>query len=198
MPTRDLEVAINAVNVQVAQMSLRWKLYCQLFNSGDHNIDILNKSGSTIFGLTQRLMLDDIMLSLSKLTDHAKTGRYKNASIRTVLETARASLSQTSIDKVDDLIRNLETYVQNVRVHRDKFLAHADLTHALNPSTLPDVKYHELESAMETIQEIIAKVALEACRWTVPKYCSVIIPFGTGGDALLTILERGHRDEAHS
>lgn len=193
MPNLEMENALDVVNAQVAQLLFRWKLYGQLFNSGSGNIELLNKSGSNVFRLLQILILQDVMMSLSKLTDRAKTGPHENASIKNVVAKASAALPVATKDEVDALITKLEGHVQNVRVHRDKCLAHADLTHTLQASALPSVTYDELEMAMRTLQEIIAKVAFETCRWVIPTNNSVTIPFGTGGDALLRVLERGHR-----
>lgn len=194
MAATDLENVLNAVNDQVIQLAFRWKIFCQLFDSGPENIDLLNKSGSNVFGLFQQLVLDDVMICLSRLTDPEKSSRNENASIRNVAAKAKACLPATIIAEVEALVNKLDNHVLNVRKHRNKALAHADLDHALNVSTLPSVTYDELENAMETLQEIVSKVASEACRWTT--HYDTIIQYGCGGDSLLEVLKRGHSDEA--
>jgi hypothetical protein len=196
MSKSELENLIDVMKTQVVQISLRWKTYCQLFMSGSAKVELLNKSASNVFGLVQRLMLDDTIMSVSKLTDPAISGRYQNASVHNLIEKASAYLSATTRDEVNALVKNLMDHVKNARIHRDKFLAHSDLT--LAASALPQVGYGDLESAMSSLQEILAKVAFAACGCSIRTPIDVIIPFGTGGDALLRILECGHSEGVHS
>jgi len=135
-------------------------------------------------------MIDDLMISLSKLTDPARSRQFENASIYNMMAKAKALLSPTTSSQVDALICELKQHVHNIREHRNKSLAHADLDHALKLSALPPVTYDELEKAMTTVKEIITKVASEACRWT-PQY-NIIIPFGADAESLLKVLKRGH------
>ena len=200
---KDLEDVLNVVMNQLKQLSVQWKLFCQLFDSGGQNIKILNSSGSAVFALLQRLIIDDVMLSLYKLTDseaprHAKSenasgnAKSENASIKNVVAKAKSFLTVQTNSTVSALIVEMDGYVKNVRTHRNKSLAHADLKHALKVCSLPPVTYDELEKAMKVVKEIVSKVASEACGWTVPVTYNVIIPFGRGGDSLLNILKLGH------
>lgn len=195
MASEDLKNALNAVNDQVIQLAFRWKIFCQLFDSGQESIQLMNKSGSNVFWLFQRLVLDDVMIRLSRLTDPEKSLGRENASISNVVGKARACLSAPTVTEVEALIVELEHHVQNVRSHRNKTLAHADLSHALNVSALPPVTYDELEKAMKTLQEIVSKVASEALCWTT--HYDPIVPYGCGGDSLLKVLKRAHNDEAN-
>lgn len=194
MTGTDLENALKAVNSEVIQLAFRWKIFCQLFDSGPENIELLNKSGSNVFSLFQRLVIDDVMICLSRLTDPEKSLGNENASIRNVVAKSKACLSAPTIAEVELLVITLDSHVQNVRKHRNKVLAHADLSHALNVSALPPVTYDELEKAMNTLQEILSKVASEALRWTT--HYDTIIRYGCGGDSLLQVLKRGHGDAA--
>jgi len=188
VPNSDLENLLNAVNKQVIQLSYRWKIFCQLFDSGQDNIELLNKSGSNVFELFQRLVLDDAMISLSRLTDPEKSSGNENASVRNLLEKAKSHLKISTVTEVEAQITELDNYVLSIRKHRNKALAHSDLEHALNATALPPVTYDELESAMKTLQAIVNKIASEACRRTT--YYDPIIPYGCGGDSLLRALKR--------
>lgn len=190
----DLEDILTAVNNQVVQLSYRWKIFCQLFDSGPDNIELLNKSGSNVFGLFQRLALDDAIISLSRLTDRARSFGNENASVRTLLQKAKNRLKQDTITEVEDLINELDNYVRDLRKYRNKALAHADLGHALNATALPPVTYDQLENAMKTVQAIVTKVGSEACRSTT--HYDPIIPYGRGGDSLLEILKYSHGNDA--
>ncbi len=190
MTPSKLESVLTVVSREVTQLSFRWKIYCQLFDSGALNLAILNDSGSEVFALLQRLILDDVMSSLSRLTDSGRDRKNENASIRNVVEKARTRLSATTVVEIDALIQELDKHVMNTRTYRHKALAHNDLEHALGIATLPTVTYDELKNGMKTLQEIINKLQLELHDLTIDY--DVIIQGGTGGDSLLEILKRGH------
>lgn len=193
MASEDLKDVLNAVIDQVIELAFRWKIFCQLFDSGSESIQLMNKSGSNVFSLFQRLVLDDVIICLSRLTDRESSHGSENASIRNVVGKASAYLSAPTVTEVEVLVVELERHVQNARRHRNKALAHADLSYALNVSALPLVTYDELEKAMRTLQEIINKVCSEVLHWT-PHY-DPIIQYGCGGDSLLKVLKRAHHDD---
>ena len=186
----EFDSALDLVFEHGLQMSYRWKIFCQLFDSGPENISALNERGGNVFELLQRLILDDLMLSLSRLTDPAVSGKNKNASLRNFLEKAKPRLSGAVIAEVESLQSKLDGLVRNVRVHRDKSLAHSDLNHASKVSALPIVTYDELELAMKYVKEIIIKVAWEAGRSRLR--FDIIIPFGCDGYSLIKVLKLGH------
>ena len=190
MQNSDLENVLNAVYDQVKLLSYRWKIFCQLFDSGQDNVDVLNKSGSNVFELFQRLALDDVMMSLSKLTDPEGVGGKENASVKNLLAKASAHLEPASNAEIEALMAKLDGHVENLRKHRHKVLAHADLRHAFTACALPAVTYDDLENSMATLQSIISKIASEIYGWTTAY--DPIIPYGCGGDTLLTVLKRGH------
>ncbi len=188
MASSELESVLQAVHNQLIEHSLRWKIFCQLFDSGPENIELLNKSGSNVFGLFQRLVLDDTILSIGRLTDPEKTSKFENAGIKNLVAKAKAHLSTAAMNNVEVLVAKLEDQVGKAKAHRDKALAHMDLDHASDKSVLPPLTYDELENAMKTLREIASQVASEACQRTIPY--DAIIPFGSGGDYLLKILKR--------
>jgi hypothetical protein len=186
-----LEQIFEYVNQSVVQLSFRWKIYCELFDSGPDNIAVLNASGAEVFCLFQKLALDDAILALSRLTDPASCGKNKdNANINYLLKNAAPSLAQDINTELQAIFECLEKHVQNLSVHRDKALAHTDLQHALQLETLPPVLYDELESAMKECRNLMSKLGQSLFTRT---YCyEVTIPFGRSGSDLLAHLRRSH------
>ena len=124
--TATLESVFECVNQSVIQLIFRWKIFCQLFDSGPDNVDLLNASGAVVFGLFQRLALDDVIMALSRLTDPANSGRNKsdkNANIKYLLLNVIDSLDQDTNAELQASLACLEDHVTNIRVHRNKALA---------------------------------------------------------------------------
>ena len=185
----NIESVFKCVNRFVVQFSFRWALYCQLFDSGPDNIALLNASGAEVFSLCQKLMVDDAIMALSRLTDPPSSGKERdNASIPHLLNLAAPHLDKSTNDELQATLVQLRKLLQNALAHRSKALAHADLRHAVQTKALPPVRYDELEGAMEECRRIMRKLSKSLFGRT----CSheVIIPFDRGGSALLAKLRK--------
>jgi AbiU2 len=182
------EALYGSIDRSIGQIFSRWMIYNQLFGSGQESVDLLNKNGSYVFHLLQRLLLDDTILSLSRLADPPKTGKHENASIRSLVSLARVKLTALAASDVDALLASFESHVSNVKVHRDKAIAHADLDHATGLATLPEVSYSEIEGAMRDLEAMMLRLGSITIR-RVGGY-SPVIAFGTDGNKLLDSLRR--------
>lgn len=180
------EALYESLDRKVQDLFVRWEIHTQLFGSGEENVALLNRSGSFVFHLLQRLLLDDTILALSRLTDPPETGRKKkntNASIKRLVDLARHSLSSTQLLEVDATLVSLERHVVNARTHRDKAIAHSDVEHALGALALPAITYAELEAAMKTLEKLMLQLGSSTIH-RVGGYRPIIV-FGTDGTALL-------------
>lgn len=184
------ETLFECVNNQVIQLSHRWQIHCDLFDSGPENIELLNNSGSIVFEFFQKLIVDDAIMALSRLTDPPSNGTNKdNANIRHLIRCAQHSLAQDKIDQLHTMLKQLDGYMENVRTHRSKALAHADLNHSLG-DPLPGITYDDLERAIGMCQKIMHALGtnLYDCQ---PNY-NVTVPFGSGVPQLFTCLRKAH------
>jgi hypothetical protein len=191
--TATLESVFESINRSVIQLSFRWKIFCQLFDSGPENIALLNASGAEVFCLFQHLALDDVIMALSRLTDPAYSGRDKsdeNANIKYLLQNSANLLNQEINSELRDSLARLEGHVVDLRVHRNKALAHADLRHTLQPETLPQVLYDDLEGAMKECRNLMSKLG----KLLFARTCTyeVTIAFGRSGSDLLSQLRKAH------
>lgn len=189
----EVEDVFQAVLGQALEISVRWKLYRQLFDSGPENINLLNESGSFVFGLLQRLIIYDVVLSLARLTDPTKSGaggkRHENASIENLILKAKPALSSTASSEVEVLRAKLSSFTRDIRIQRDKVLAHTDLKHALKAEKLPDIAYDDIEGAAITLQRLITILG-SAIGHQIQSF-DVSFTFGTDGKKLLSVLRRG-------
>ena len=184
MPT--FESVFETVDRQIQEIFARYEIYNQLFNNGDGNVDLLNASGSYVFHVFQRLLLDDILLALSRMTDPGGKNRQENASIKYLFALSRPYLSAEKTDAATTALARLDIQVSNIRVHRNKAIAHPDLAHAVGAETLPDIGYAEIEGAMQELTAIMLQLGNSNVR-RVGGY-KPIIAFGTDGNALLAKL----------
>jgi hypothetical protein len=182
------KAVFEAIDRNVQQVFVRWGIYTQLFDSGKANVGLLNASGSYVFFLLQRLLLDDTILALSRLTDPSATGKNKNASVKRLIELVRPSLTPPDASVVDASLKSLEQHVDNARKHRDKAIAHADLDHTVGSLSLPEIAYAELEGAMKELETLMLRLGSGSIH-RVGGYTPVFV-FGTDGNALIEKLRK--------
>lgn len=190
MSSTDLEQLTSKVDEAVVQISYRWQIFCQLFDSGQENINTLNQRGSVVFQMFQKLVIDDVTLSLARLTDPPTSAGSENASLMNLLDQSRLRLEATVYDELHDLVSKLSEDVRTIRLHRNKALAHADLKCVLGKKDLPPLTYAELENAMESTREIMRQLTSKLFGWST--VYDVLIPYGCDGSTLLHVLKLGN------
>jgi AbiU2 len=98
-----------------------------LFGKSKERVDLLKECAGELFFIIDDALLTDVQLSLSRLADPVEMFGKDNATLERLLkEIAALDVPQLT----DELSRRLQTYrdcCQNVKVRRNKQLAHADL-----------------------------------------------------------------------
>lgn len=184
---RDL---FNAIEREFIQLRYRWWLFCQLFDSGQSNIDLLNKSGSNVFQLLQKLIIDDVMMSLCRLSDPDRSMGHENASIRNVIKRVKENLSEGTKSEIEDLLSKLDEHMKNISILRNKALSHTDYEHALNSELLPRPTYDELEKSVLVVSRILGVLSSKLYNYST-SYIP-LMPIGHDGNKLLGVLAKAH------
>ena len=140
----------------------RWNTYLQLFESGPKRIQLLEKIASTFFVDVYLLMRDDIVLSLSRLTDPATSFGHDNLSLQRLIETTE----QHDISDLTEILNSRMETIQNrcaaFRKHRNKRVAHPDLQNRVDPNIhpLPKITKDTIEAAFECIRDFMNDIKL--------------------------------------
>lgn len=185
------QILFNRIHEEVVQLFYRWKLFRQLFGSGEENLNLLNKSGSNVFELLQRLTEDNVLLTLCRLTDPERTGSYENLSIRNFLGRIGAVLDVTVRQGLHGKLARLEAATEQLRIHRSKRIAHLDLSHALRPELLPPLWYGDMQDALKILESIMKDLHLIVLNADT-SYKEPAIAYGCDGEYLLRFLRDAH------
>ena len=77
MPKTPIPAPISEVyetlQTEIVWLHGRWICYRQLFSGSERRIDLLNECASAFFFIMQDVLLDEVQVSLSKLTDPASS-----------------------------------------------------------------------------------------------------------------------------
>lgn len=172
----------------------RWLTYRELFAENPRRIELLNESAGTFFYIIQDVLLDEVQVCLSKLTDPASSGKHENLSLEQLQSQLQQYGHAALTTKCRLLLKKIHDQCQVFRIRRHKILAHLDLSTAMKQLSqpLPSVSRQMIENALETIRDYMN--AIEAhyndSEWG---YDDFILNHGS--EALLATLRAGLRYE---
>lgn len=181
---------IEKLHYEVLLIHTKWEMYRQLFRHSDARLQLLSERTYAFFSLIQRVLMNDIRLSLSKLIDPARTGKHDNLSFAHLGQLMEENGDLVLSPKLSQTLCDLEKECKEIQTYRNKLLAHSDLKTAMQDG-----------ANLQTISLESSEKALELTR----KYMNHIqgyyhknhfdyergIDFTSGADALVTIMKHG-------
>lgn len=119
-----------------------WAQYVYLFNESEERIRLLNACARWFFGTTQRLMMREVILGISRLTDPRKTGKHANLVLSSLLDDPGINHHQGLRAELEKAIEKVKVAAAPIRHHRDKYIAHLDEGTAVEATRhpLPGIK----------------------------------------------------------
>lgn len=182
----------NELQSEVTWLHGRWICYRQLFAHSPKRIELLNESASAFFYIIQEVLLDEVQVSLSKLTDPATSGKHENLSLEQLQKRIEASADKALAEICRALLNKLHTQCEHFRTRRHKKLAHIDLDVALSVQTLPEVSRHMIEDALLTLRNYLNAIELHFndTEWGYEDFI-----MSSDGEALIATLKVGLRYE---
>ena len=171
-----------------------WKLFKQLFGGSQDDLDLLNRSAGFCFFVIQDALVTDVQLTLSKLSDPAKTGAKTNATTEHLLD----EICGLGWPQPTDALRLLwQAFVDScatVRLSRNKMIAHLDRATALQTgvtAALPTTTVGEISTALAALAAFMNGVA--EYFGEAPTGYELFIMRGEGGDDLVYVLRMAER-----
>jgi hypothetical protein len=135
-----------------------------LFGTSE-SLDLLNEHAPAFFARHQDLLINDIVLSLSRMTDEKQSGSRKNPqenlTLARLLDLPDAQCQQLRTE-LKKRLANIRDSAKQVRTYRHKRLAHSSLTHLLarhlTPSTKlgADISIGSLKRLLEQISDFLS------------------------------------------
>ena len=147
---------------QVLEMSARYKVYCQLFSETQERIDLMEDCAPNFFTITHDTLLDDLAMILCRLTDPPTQGDrenpFENLVFERLLAEAGLERGKPESDEFYLLLRTIKKDCQKFRSHRNRRIAHAEVSTALNKAQLPKISKEALKDSVENIILLLKKV----------------------------------------
>lgn len=130
-----------------------------LFGTSE-TVALLNETAPAFFVRHQDLLLENIILSLSRMTDEKRSGSRKNSqenlTLAHLLDLPDARCQQLRTELHKKWI-NIRDAAKQLRTYRHKRLAHSDLAHHLSPSTKvrASVPIASMKKLLEQISDLL-------------------------------------------
>lgn len=185
----DIQTVYARLKQDTIELHFRWKIFRQIFASAPEDTLLLNERGSHVFFLLQHLLLENVALALSKLTDPSRLGRNRNLSVASLIDAISATGEQQLADVLQNLLAQLKDHCKKFRLLRNKRIAHADYGHAvkIEAEPLPGISRADVEAALTTLRAILHAVEKRYLSGTVA-YNGLLTALGADGSALLGTL----------
>jgi hypothetical protein len=167
----------------------KWGEFQELYEKGPERIKLLNKVAPNFFHIVNKLLFEDAMLHMCRLTERSTTMGHKNITLMTLAESI---VDQGFSAQVGKEIDNIKKKCEFARMWRDKRLAHTDMKSLRNEHVLPlpSVTSKNIEDAVESMRTMVSSVEQH---YGIPRSVLAHDPFG--GRSLVHYLEKAVRAE---
>lgn len=188
----DVREVYEGLSQELAWLYAKWNVFYQLFAVSLERIAFLTDIAPSFFGMLQRVYIDDIVLSLGRLTDPPRTAGRENLSLPRLLEVLSSSPDSTFRAHIQSSIEQIQVHCEPFRKQRNRRIAHKDLPTALNihPEPLPAINRKMIEDALRMAANLLNSV-LGHFENSQTAYASVILR--DDGDAIVSLLEQAKK-----
>jgi len=178
----------DAIRQDLIRIHANWKIFKQLFTVSDDRFVIMNNTAPAFFRLIQDVLVDDAVISLSRLVDPSS-----DDTLLRLVRMLKAQVNHSFYLELEQDLREVGLICEDIRQHRHKRVAHRIRTSKHpesigRPIKLPTLTRKKIEGAMSAIALFMNKVLgyFEDIE-------EMFEPFMAGdADSLLLFLEKGY------
>jgi hypothetical protein len=117
----------------------------------------MNSSAPYFFAITKQILFDELILTISRLTDKPRGFGRDNASIEQLIEQIKTHGYAELATDLMIMLRKFRREYDFFQLWRHRRVSHSDLLTVLGKSTdpLPGISRHQVEGAIKDIVDII-------------------------------------------
>jgi hypothetical protein len=139
----------------------RWKIFNQLFVDDPERIELLNETTPEFFLIIQEILLENLILVFSRLTDQERIGKKDNASLRQLIHHIKSDGFPDLSENLAAILQKLEDSCNVFREKRNKISVHKDLLVVLQASPEPaDFSVLDVNKSLELLDKFLNTIHL--------------------------------------
>jgi hypothetical protein len=150
-----IDEVYSALKSEITWLHGRWICYRQLFAESERRIELLNECAAAFFFIIQDVLLDEVQVSLSKLTAPAKSGKNENLSLEQLQKRLEIHGDSSLAASNREVLNKLQGQCAPFREWRNKQLAHLDLLTSMKatPNPLPGISQQMIDDSLGTVRD---------------------------------------------
>ena len=159
----EISEIFEKLRTEIVWLHGRWIIFEQLYATSPERVDLLNETASSFFHILQTVLIDDVLMYIGRLTDKPETGRggvNKNLSLGQVILALDREQYPELLTRLDAKLEQINTLSEEIRLQRDKKLAHYDMPIALKKTTTPTITFNAIKDTLKTIREFMDECEL--------------------------------------
>ena len=144
---------LQSIEKELTFLLVKWHIYCQLFKTSK-GANTLWEASELIYSIFRESLRDDLVITISRLTDKANNGQNKNSTLCRLHNDLKEILSNRhnnkesqydseQFKKFESQLEELETCIKNIKLLRNKIKAHRDLETIIKQSEMDLIKQSE-------------------------------------------------------
>ena len=157
MTPTSLDELLDALNREWALGVARLTEFERLFGKAER-VAFLNRLGGEFFADVQQILWDDLLLRVTRLTDHPQTGRKGNLTVRRL--PGLCEHDKFPGNRVQEQVDAAVKAAGFARSHRNLRISHKDLAYAIGGSRLPTTTLDQVQGAMDAVHAVLQTVNL--------------------------------------
>lgn len=146
------------LNGELIWLHGRWSMYTQLFGTSEGRIDALNRVVPTFFSTLQSVLLDEVQLTLSRLSDPGRSGRRQNITLEALVN-AIGTLPEPALSA--ELAADLTEFRDRcnfILMRRNRRIAHYDISAQRSAERVPGASRQEIGHALDGLRNFMQRI----------------------------------------
>jgi hypothetical protein len=142
---------------QVAWLFAKWQTYLRLFGTNEDDLNVLNRAAGSFAALIQNVLIGDLLLTASRITDTKGAGLRTNLSLETLVHAIEADKYPHVREEAEKRLFDAHTKTSFAREWRNRQIAHLDLRTALGSRADPLSPYTrgQVQEALDAIASVL-------------------------------------------
>lgn len=144
------------LNKELISLNYFWKIYSQLYRN-EEEIQLLNEFAPGFFSICQIVLLNNIIVTLCKLTDKEKCGNKDNLTIFRLFKYPELLQYPDVKEKMEKISNKIESLKSPYKKYRNCKIAHFDLNTVLKVSLepLPPISYDGINDFISLLNDFM-------------------------------------------
>ncbi|MBL7847521.1 MAG: hypothetical protein JNL40_08645 [Cyclobacteriaceae bacterium] len=177
---------------EIVWITYKWTEFKELYGSKESRIDLMNEAASLFFYIVQRVLWDNLLLGVARITDPPTTNGKKNITLKSICPLVADNEFRI---KIEASLKEILKESEFCRDWRNRWIAHMDYELVSNPQSAEPLKpatRDKLESILRRIHALYNSISAKYLDSTVAfEYTNSI----AGSVSLLRRIESGIRFE---